>query len=261
MVQFKGVFLTEEIREYNRAVTSQSVFEREESIMIWRMWEDRSAPYLFRDVGQFLFRDYFKEGAIEMGGTSWSPMGLPAEKMWVTIYLDDDEAFHLWSKIVPRSGSFAWGERQFLGHGRYRPVRTCSEIVIDQGKEVGCGRPECKVGCECDRFLELWNLVFMQFNRDSAGKLHPLAKPCIDTGMGLERISAILQRVKSNYDTDLFTPVIQEIETISHTSYGKDLRSDVALRVIADHSRAATFLISDGVLPSNEEGAMCSGGS
>ena len=186
-------------------------------------------------------------------GPPGPPMGAPAEKMWVTIYLDDDEAFRLWSKIVPQERIVRLGEKDnFWAMGDTGPCGPCSEIVIDQGKEVGCGRPECKVGCECDRFLELWNLVFMQFNRDSAGKLHPLAKPCIDTGMGLERISAILQHVKSNYDTDLFTPVIQEIETISHTSYGKDLRSDVALRVIADHSRAATFLISDGVLPSNE---------
>ncbi|OGQ10092.1 MAG: alanine--tRNA ligase, partial [Deltaproteobacteria bacterium RBG_19FT_COMBO_46_12] len=121
-----------------------------------------------------------------------------------------------------------------------------------QGEGVGCGRPDCQVGCDCDRFLELWNLVFMQFNRDGEGRLQPLAKPCIDTGMGLERISAILQEVKSNYETDLFRPIFEEIETISHIPYGQEPRSDVSIRVIADHSRAATFLISDGVLPSNE---------
>jgi alanyl-tRNA synthetase len=136
--------------------------------------------------------------------------------------------------------------------GETGPCGPCSEIVIDQGEGVGCGRPDCQVGCDCDRFLELWNLVFMQFNRDGEGKLQPLAKPCIDTGMGLERISAILQEVKSNYETDLFKPIFEEIETISHVPYEQDPRSDVSIRVIADHSRAATFLINDGVLPSNE---------
>jgi len=255
MVQFKGVFLTEETREYNRAVTSQKcVRAGGKHNDLENVGKTARHHTFFEMLGNFSFGDYFKEGAIEMG---WDLLvrqwGLPAEKMWVTIYLDDDEASRLWSKIVPQERIVRLGEKDnFWAMGDTGPCGPCSEIVIDQGKEVGCGRPECKVGCECDRFLELWNLVFMQFNRDSAGKLHPLAKPCIDTGMGLERISAILQHVKSNYDTDLFTPVIQEIETISHTSYGKDLRSDVALRVIADHSRAATFLISDGVLPSNE---------
>ena len=255
MVQFKGVFLTEETREYNRAVTSQKcVRAGGKHNDLENVGKTARHHTFFEMLGNFSFGDYFKEDAIEMG---WDLLvrqwGLPSEKMWVTIYLDDDEAFRLWSKIVPKERIVRLGEKDnFWAMGDTGPCGPCSEIVIDQGKEVGCGRPECKVGCECDRFLELWNLVFMQFNRDSAGKLHPLAKPCIDTGMGLERISAILQHVKSNYDTDLFTPVIQEIETISHTSYGKDPRSDVSLRVIADHSRAATFLISDGVLPSNE---------
>jgi alanyl-tRNA synthetase len=255
MVQFKGVFLTEETREYNRAVTSQKcVRAGGKHNDLENVGKTARHHTFFEMLGNFSFGDYFKEGAIEMG---WDLLvrqwGLPSEKMWVTIYLDDDEAFRLWSKIVPKERIVRLGEKDnFWAMGDTGPCGPCSEIVIDQGKEVGCGRPECKVGCECDRFLELWNLVFMQFNRDAAGKLHPLAKPCIDTGMGLERISAILQHVKSNYDTDLFTPVIQEIETISHTSYGKDPRSDVSLRVIADHSRAATFLISDGVLPSNE---------
>ncbi|MGZ3524378.1 MAG: alanine--tRNA ligase, partial [Thermodesulfobacteriota bacterium] len=145
------------------------------------------------------------------------------------------------------------GEKDnFWAMGETGPCGPCSEIVIDQGEGVGCGRPDCRVGCDCDRFLELWNLVFMQFNRDSEGRLHPLAKPSIDTGMGLERISAILQGVKSNYETDLFKPIFKEIERVSRVPYGKDPRSDTSLRVIADHSRAATFLISDGVLPSNE---------
>jgi alanyl-tRNA synthetase len=180
--------------------------------------------------------------------------GLPKEKLWITIYLEDDEAFHLWRKIgISEDRIVRLGEKDnFWAMGETGPCGPCSEIIIDQGETVGCGRPGCAVGCDCDRYLELWNLVFMQFNRDPEGKLHPLPKPSIDTGMGLERISAILQGVRSNYDTDLFRPLLREVEAIGHTPYGKDPRSDISIRVIADHSRAATFLISDGVLPSNE---------
>jgi alanyl-tRNA synthetase len=206
-------------------------------------------------LGNFSFGDYFKKEAIDMG---WDLLvrqwGLPAGKIWVTIYLDDDEAFHLWRRIgVPGERIVRLGEKDnFWAMGETGPCGPCSEIVIDQGEEVGCGSPDCRVGCDCDRYLELWNLVFMQFNRDSEGRLEPLAKPSIDTGMGLERISAILQGVKSNYQTDLFNPIFKEIEMISRIPYGKDPRSDTSLQVIADHSRATTFLISDGILPSNE---------
>ena len=161
-------------------------------------------------------------------GTSSSiEWGLPAEKMWITIYLDDDEAFDLWRKIgIPTDRIVRMGEKDnFWAMGETGPCGPCSEIVIDQGEGMGCGRPDCGVGCDCDRFLELWNLVFMQFNRDSEGKLTPLAKPCIDTGMGLERISAILQGVKSNFETDLFRPIIKEIE--NHQPYPLWERSTV----------------------------------
>jgi alanyl-tRNA synthetase len=180
--------------------------------------------------------------------------GLPAEKMWITIYHEDDDAFELWRKVgIPAERIVRMGEKDnFWAMGETGPCGPCSELVIDQGEGVGCGRADCRVGCDCDRYLELWNLVFMQFNRDGEGKMHPLAKPCIDTGMGLERISAILQGVQSNYETDLFKPIFREVESISHVPYGEDPHSDISLRVIADHSRAATFLINDGVLPSNE---------
>ena len=255
MNQFKGVFLTEETRDYIRATTSQKCVRAGgkhndlENVGITARHHT-----FFEMLGNFSFGDYFKEGAIEM---AWDLLvrqwGLPKEKMWITIYLEDDEAFDLWRKIVPEDRIVRLGEKDnFWAMGETGPCGPCSEIIIDQGEGVGCGRPECKVGCDCDRYLELWNLVFMQFNRDPAGKFHPLAKPCIDTGMGLERISAILQGVRSNYDTDLFRPLIHEVETISRTPYGKDPRADISIRVIADHSRASTFLISDGVLPSNE---------
>ncbi len=256
MVQFKGVFLTEETRDYKRAATSQKCVRaggKHNDLEIVGMTARHHT--FFEMLGNFSFGDYFKKEAIEMG---WDLLirrwGLPAERMWITIYLDDDEAFHHWRRVgVSGDRIVRLGEKDnFWAMGETGPCGPCSEIVIDQGEGVGCGRPDCRVGCDCDRFLELWNLVFMQFNRDAEGKLQPLAKPCIDTGMGLERISAILQGVKSNYETDLFKTIFKEIEVISHISYGQDPRTDTSIRVIADHIRAATFLISDGVLPSNE---------
>jgi alanyl-tRNA synthetase len=256
MVQFKGVFLGEETRDYKRATTSQKCVRaggKHNDLEI--VGKTARHHTFFEMLGNFSFGDYFKKEAIEMG---WDLLirqwGLPAEKMWITIYLDDDEAFHLWRRVdVAADRIVRLGEKDnFWAMGETGPCGPCSEIVIDQGEGVGCGRADCRVGCDCDRFLELWNLVFMQFNRDSEGRLRPLAKPSIDTGMGLERISAILQGVKSNYETDLFNPIFEEFQRISRISYGEDPRSDISLRVIADHSRAATFLISDGVLPSNE---------
>ena len=256
MVQFKGVFLGEEIRGYRRAVSSQKCVRaggKHNDLEI--VGKTARHHTFFEMLGNFSLGDYFKQEAIEM---AWDLLihqwGLPAERMWISIYLEDDEAFHLWRKIgVQEERIVRLGEKDnFWVMGETGPCGPCSEIVIDQGEGIGCGRPGCIVGCDCDRFLELWNLVFMQFNRDSGRKLQPLAKPCIDTGMGLERISAVLQGVKSNYETDLFKPIIEEIEAIDRIPYGKDPRSDVSIRVIADHSRAATFLINDGVLPSNE---------
>ena len=256
MVQFKGVFLSEETRDYKRAVTSQKCVRaggKHNDLEI--VGKTARHHTFFEMLGNFSFGDYFKKEAIEM---AWDLLtrqwGLPADRMWITIYLEDDDAFHLWRKIgIPAERIVRMGEKDnFWAMGETGPCGPCSELVIDQGEGVGCGRPDCQVGCECDRFLELWNLVFMQFNRDAEGKLHPLAKPCIDTGLGLERISAILQGVQSNYETDLFRPIFQEIEKTSRVPYGKDPRSDISIRVIADHSRASTFLINDGVLPSNE---------
>jgi alanyl-tRNA synthetase len=256
MVQFKRVFLVEETRDYQRATTSQKCVRaggKHNDLEI--VGKTARHHTFFEMLGNFSFGDYFKKEAIEMG---WDLLirrwGLPAEKMWITIYLDDDESFHLWKSIGVREERIVrLGEKDnFWAMGETGPCGPCSEIVIDQGEGVGCGRPDCQVGCDCDRFLELWNLVFMQFNRDSEGQLRPLAKPCIDTGMGLERISAVLQGVKSNYETDLFKPLFKEIEAVSSIAYGQEDRTDTSLRVIADHSRAATFLISDGVLPSNE---------
>jgi alanyl-tRNA synthetase len=179
-------------------------------------------------------------------------MGLPKEKLWVSVYEEDEEALDLWDRKVglPSERIVRLGEKDnFWAMGETGPCGPCSEIIIDQGEGVGCGRPDCGVACECDRFLELWNLVFMQFNREENGHMIPLPKPCVDTGMGLERITAVLQGVTSNYDTDLFRDIIALIEEISSRRYGNDKADDIAIRVIADHARAAAFLIGDGVLP------------
>jgi alanyl-tRNA synthetase len=256
MVQFKGVFLTEESRDYRRAVTSQKcVRAGGKHNDLENVGKTSRHHTFFEMLGNFSFGDYFKKEAIEM---AWDLLihqwGLPLEKIWITIYFEDDEAFKLWREIgIPAERIVRMGEKDnFWAMGETGPCGPCSEIVIDQGEGVGCGLDHCNVACDCDRFLELWNLVFMQFNRNSDGKVHPLAKPCIDTGMGLERISAVLQGVRSNFETDLFIPIIKEIENLSSTAYGRDPKSDISIRVIADHSRAVTFLINDGVLPSNE---------
>ena len=173
----------------------------------------------------------------------------------MTVFKDDRDAFELWEKKVgvPAARILRMGEKDnFWQMGETGPCGPCSEIHVDQGEALGCGRPQCGVGCDCDRYLELWNLVFMQFNRDAEGRLHPLPKPSIDTGMGLERMAAVLQGVTSNYDSDLFMPLISA--TGEHTGhvYGNDAASDRSLRVIADHLRAITFMIVDGIVPSNE---------
>jgi alanyl-tRNA synthetase len=182
-------------------------------------------------------------------------MGLPADRLWATVFRDDDEAAALWPKIsgLPAERVIRLGEKDnFWQMGDTGPCGPCSEILIDQGPGVGCGRPGCAVGCDCDRYLEIWNLVFMQFNRDAAGTLTPLPKPSIDTGMGLERLAAVAQGKHSNFDTDLFAPLLEFIAAESRKSYGADEKNDVSMRVVADHLRAVTFLVADGVLPSNE---------
>jgi alanyl-tRNA synthetase len=210
----------------------------------------------FEMLGNFSFGDYFKEGAIEF---AWDLLtngyGLPEDKLYGSIYLDDDEAYELWRKNIglPEERVVRFGEADnFWSMGDTGPCGPCSEILIDRGEKYGCGKPDCAVGCECDRYLEIWNLVFMQFNRDASGKMTPLPKPSIDTGMGLERIVSLVQDVPTNYDTDLIQPIIQETEKLAEKRFGESGPIDVAMKVIADHSRAAAFLIGDGIMPSNE---------
>lgn len=257
MVQFKNAFLGLENRGYTRAASCQKCVRaggkhndlENVGVTAWH-------HTFFEMLGNFSFGDYFKEEAIAW---AWEyltkAVNLPKEKLWVTIYEDDDEAFAIWNKKmgVPEDRIVRMGEKSnFWMMGETGPCGPCSEIIYDQGEGTGCGRAECNLDCGCDRYLEIWNLVFTQFDRDENGKLNPLAKPSIDTGMGLERLTAVIQGVKSNYDTDLFIPLIRFVEKISGKTYGKNIENDVSIRVIADHSRAVTFLIGDGILPSNE---------
>jgi alanyl-tRNA synthetase len=257
MVQFKRAFLGEEKRSYVRATTAQKcVRAGGKHNDLENVGYTARHHTFFEMMGNFSFGDYFKEKAIEFG---WDLLtngyGLSEDKLWVSIYLDDDEAHDLWQKNigVPENRILRFGEEDnFWAMGDTGPCGPCSEIHIDRGEAFGCGKPDCKVGCDCDRFLEIWNLVFMQFDRDVSGKLTPLPKPSIDTGLGLERMVSILQDTPTNYDIDLIRPIMNKVENISEKRLGESWESDVAMKVIADHSRAAAFLIGDGVLPSNE---------
>ncbi len=257
MVQFKMVFMGEDKRDYVRAVTSQRcVRAGGKHNDLENVGYTARHHTFFEMLGNFSFGDYFKKEAIRV---AWDfltvELGLPKEKLWVSIFEDDDEAEELWEQIedLPKGRIVRMGEEEnFWAMGDTGPCGPCSEIHIDQGVEAGCGRPDCALGCECDRFLELWNLVFMQFNRSQDGVMTPLPKPSIDTGMGLERVAAVLQGKFNNYDSDLFTPIIARLEDLSGKSYGENRQDDTAMRVIADHARATVFLVADGVLPANE---------
>ncbi len=257
MVQFKNCFLGLEDKGYTRAASSQkSVRAGGKHNDLENVGFTARHHTFFEMLGNFSFGDYFKKESISWGWEFLTDkMGLPKEKLWITIYQDDDEAFEIWNKTmgVPAERIVRMGmDSNFWMMGETGPCGPCSEILYDQGPDVGCGRSECSVQCDCDRHLELWNHVFTQFDRDKDGNFNPLPKPNIDTGMGLERLTAVIQGVRSNYDSDLFMPIIRFMERISGKTYGVSPDSDVSIRVIADHSRAVTFLIGDGCLPSNE---------
>ncbi len=257
MVQFKRTFLGEEKRDYSRATTSQKcVRAGGKHNDLDNVGYTARHHTFFEMLGNFSFGDYFKEQAVEF---AWDLMtngyGLPAERLYASVYTDDDEAYDLWHRrigIPPERVVRLGEEENFWAMGDTGPCGPCSEIHLDRGEAYGCGKPECGVDCDCDRFLEIWNLVFMQFNRDAAGKMTPLPKPSIDTGLGLERLASVLQDKETNFDTDLIRPIIARTESLAAKAYGQEEEVDVAMKVIADHSRAAAFLIGDGVLPSNE---------
>jgi alanyl-tRNA synthetase len=209
----------------------------------------------FEMLGNFSFGDYFKKEA-----TAWAwefiteDLKIPADKLWISIYLEDDEAFDIWTKDVgiPAEKIVRMGKKDNFWEIGTGPCGPCSEIYFDRGPENGCGSPDCKVGCDCDRYVEFWNLVFTQFNRDDEGNYSRLAKPNIDTGMGLERLACIMQGVNNLFEVDTVTNILSTVCKIAKVQYGKDYKTDVSVRVITDHIRSTTMMVCDGVLPSNE---------
>jgi alanyl-tRNA synthetase len=270
MNQFKDVFLGLEKRDYNRATTSQKCVRAggKHNDLENVGFTNRHHTF-FEMLGNFSFGDYFKDKAIAYAWellTSPEWFGIEKNKLYVTIFKGENgvprdvEAYDLWLRHVPKDRSYEFGSKDnFWQMGDTGPCGPCSEIHYDMGPAASeHGHTDCAFTCDCGRYVELWNLVFMQFDRDASGKLTPLPKPSIDTGMGLERIAAVLQGVISNYDTDLFTPLIKRAAELTGATLKQELdkeahtKSAASLRVIADHSRAATFLISDGVTPANE---------
>jgi alanyl-tRNA synthetase len=252
MVQIKPYFLGLEVPPSPRLASCQKCFRTTDIDSVG----DSKHLTFFEMLGNFSVGDYFKKEAI-----SWAwefiteCLKLPKEKLWITVYLNDDDAFAYWQQIgVPSERILRFGEEDnFWGPaGDSGPCGPCSEIHYDLGEEFGCGRPECKPNCECGRFSEIWNLVFTQYNQDRSGQRTLLPKPNIDTGMGLERTVAAVQGKSSPYETDLFLPLIQRVCELTGKSYGADENTDRAIRVVAEHGRAIAFLIADGVLPSNE---------
>ena len=211
----------------------------------------------FEMLGNFSFGDYFKNEAIAwawefMTDEKW--LALPEERLWVTIYQDDDEAFEIWNKTigVPAERIVRLGkEDNFWEHGS-GPCGPCSEIYFDRGIEFGCGSPDCKPGCDCDRFMEFWNLVFTQFDNDGNNNYTRLAKPNIDTGMGLERLACLMQGVNNLFEVDTVRNIMLKVSEKAKVSYGENAKTDISLRVITDHIRSTTFMVCDGVVPSNE---------
>lgn len=252
MVQFKNLFLGEESRDYTRAVTSQKCLRVQgKHNDLEEVGRTPRHHTFFEMLGNFSFGDYFKEEAISF---AWELLtkqyGIPADRLVATVFEDDDEAEQLWTKYLPKERIFRFGEKDnFWSMGETGPCGPCSELHYDWEP----GTPPTAADVESGRFWEIWNLVFMQFNRNESGELSKLSKPSIDTGMGLERIAAVLQGKRSNYETDLFQPLLSCIAEIAGKPYGgQNEDSNTSMRVIADHIRSTCFLIAEGVLPSNE---------
>lgn len=251
MVQFKSYFLGETVPPNPRLASCQKCFRATDIESVG----DPSHLTFFEMLGNFSIGDYFKKEAITW---SWEfvteDLGLAPERLWATIYLDDDESFRYWREIIPEARILRFGEEDnFWGPaGNSGPCGPCSEIHYDFGEEVGCGKSSCAPNCGCTRFSEIWNLVFTQYNQDEAGQRIPLPKPNIDTGMGLERTVAAVMGKTSVYETDLFVPLLECISGLAGKKYGADNDADNAMRIVAEHGRGITFLIGDGVIPANE---------
>ncbi|MFA6431881.1 MAG: alanine--tRNA ligase [Candidatus Margulisiibacteriota bacterium] len=247
MLQFKPIFLGQEKPSHARATTVQKCIRLNDLENVGRTARHHT---FFEMLGNFSFGDYFKKEAIQY---AWElltkELKIPVEKLKIAVYEKDDEAFLIWQEGIglPKEIIYRLGEdNNFWAAGPTGPCGPCSEIYFDQGEKYGCGKKECGPGCDCDRVLEIWNLVFIQYNRNEKGELTPLKQKGIDTGMGLERITAVLQGVQDNFDTDIFANIIKKIRVLS-----KNAADITAIKVIADHSRAIVHLIADGVYPGN----------
>jgi alanyl-tRNA synthetase len=252
MVQIKPYFLGEAAPPAPRLASCQKCFRTSDLTSVG----DSGHLTFFEMLGNFSVGDYFKREAI---GWAWEfvteRLKLDPERLWATIFLDDDEAFGYWREIgVPEERILRFGEEDnYWGPaGDSGPCGPCSELHYDFGEEFGCGQSSCRPNCDCGRFSEIWNLVFTQYNQDREGNRTPLARPNIDTGMGLERLAAVMQGKSNVYDTDLFIPLMEKIAGLSGRKYGADEATDIAMRVVAEHGRGIAFLIADGVLPGNE---------
>ncbi|MCM8901230.1 alanine--tRNA ligase [Caldicoprobacter algeriensis] len=252
MAPLKPYFTGQETPPKKRIATCQKCIRTPD---IERVGKTARHGTFFEMLGNFSFGDYFKREAIEW---AWEfvtqDLKLPEERLWVSIYEQDDEAFEIWHRVVglPEHKIVRMGKEDNFWEIGTGPCGPCSEIYFDRGLDKGCGNPDCGPGCDCDRFVEFWNLVFTQFNKDEEGNYHPLPHPNIDTGMGLERIAAIMQGVDSLFEVDTIKDILEHVSRIAGVEYGKSYKTDVSLRVITDHIRSTTFMVGDGILPSNE---------
>jgi alanyl-tRNA synthetase len=258
MNQFKDIFLGNETRPYKRAASSQKCMRVSGKHNDFRdVGHSHRHHTFFEMLGNFSFGDYFKKDAIHF---AWELLtkqfGLDPERLWITVFREDDEAWNIWhtQEQIPAYKILRLDEADnFWSMGDTGPCGPCSELHYDYGKSPIPGHENCDLTCSCGRWVEVWNLVFMQYNRDLNGIMNPLPSPSIDTGMGFERITTILQGKVSNYDTDLFQPLLYEVSGISGTDYGADPNDDISMRIIADHTRAATFVVGDGQYPGNDK--------
>ena len=254
MAPMKKWFLAQEEPPRHRVTTCQKCIRTPD---IERVGITARHGTFFEMLGNFSFQDYFKEEVIPWAWeflTSDEWMAIPKDKLYISVYLEDDEAYDIWTQKVgiPEDHMVRFGkEDNFWEHGS-GPCGPCSEIYFDRGPEFGCGKPTCKVGCDCDRYMEIWNLVFSQFDSDGKGTYTRLARPNIDTGMGLERLACVMQGVGNLFEVDTVQSVLHHVERISGKQYKQDDKTDISIRVITDHIRSCTFMVSDGILPSNE---------
>ena len=254
MAPMKKWFLAQEEPPRHRVTTCQKCIRTPD---IERVGITARHGTFFEMLGNFSFQDYFKEEVIPWAWeflTSDEWMAIPKDRLHISVYEQDDEAYDIWTKkvgIAPDHMVRLGKEDNFWEHGS-GPCGPCSEIYFDRGPEYGCGKPTCGVGCDCDRYMEIWNLVFSQFDADGKGHYERLARPNIDTGMGLERLACVMQNVGNLFEVDTVQSVLHHVEHIANKTYGEDDKTDISIRVITDHIRSCTFMVSDGILPSNE---------